>query len=157
MRSAVVYELRYGDTARIAQAIATSLEAAGPVRLVEAAKENSFDVEGIDLLVVGGPTEGHGVSPTLRAILAKVRPDSLEGVAAAAFDTRFRWTVLLSGSAARGIAKTLEAKGARLVAPPESFFVRPSYGPLLEGEIARAAAWAKQIASDFAAASPPAA
>ncbi len=68
----------------------------------------------------------------------------------AAFDTRFRWPELLSGTAARGIAKRLERKGARLIAEPESFFVEHKDGPLTEGELGRAASWARQLATAFA-------
>ncbi len=57
--------------------------------------------------------------------------------------------MLLSGSAARGIASQLGKKGAQLVVEPESFFVGGKEGPLLEGEIVRATAWARQLASDM--------
>ncbi|HEY3081220.1 MAG TPA: flavodoxin domain-containing protein [Chloroflexota bacterium] len=154
MKSIVVYESRYGNTERLARAVAASLEAAGPVRLVEAAGLTTLDLDGVELLVVGGPTEGHGTSATLRAALERLGSDALGGVAAAAFDTRFRWIRLLTGSAAAGIAKILQENGARLVAPPESFFVKPSYGPLLDGEVERAGDWAKTLAAGLAAATP---
>ena len=70
----------------------------------------------------------------------------LRGVATATFDTRLRWPVFLSGSAARGIARALERKGSRLVAPPESFFVNGREGPLAEGELERAGSWAETLA-----------
>lgn len=124
MQSTVVYESRYGNTERIARAIAAGLEAAGPVRLVEAAEETAFDVGGVDLLVVGGPTEGHGPSVTLRARLSQLPPDTLKAVAAATFDTRLTWPAFLAGSAAEVLAQTLRQRGARLVAEPESFLVK---------------------------------
>ena len=65
---------------------------------------------------------------------------------AAAFDTRFKRTHLLTGSAARKIAKALKKKGGTLLAEPESFFVTDTEGPLLEGEIERAKRGAKEIA-----------
>jgi flavodoxin len=102
MNVIVVYESRYGNTGRVARDIAARLAAAGPVRLVEASDDTAFDVKAADLLVVGGPTEGHGVSPTLRKRLEDLPPDALAGVAAAAFDTRLTWPAFLSGSAARG-------------------------------------------------------
>ena len=39
----------------------------------------------------------------------------------------------------------LEKKGGELVIPPEGFYVGDTEGPLLEGELERAADWAKQI------------
>jgi flavodoxin len=153
MSSLVVYESRYGNTAQVARAIAAALEADGPVRLVEAADPSAFDVVGVDLLVVGGPTEGHGVSQSMRARLDRVRPDALGGVAAAAFDTRVNWPAFLSGSAAKGLAKTLQRLGARLVASPESFVVtggKPDC--LVAGEPERARAWASRLGAAAAAA-----
>jgi len=146
MTSAVVYESRYGNTARVARAIAAALEAGGPVRVVEAADPAAFDVAGVDLLVLGGPTEGHGVSETLRARLAQLPPAALAGVAAAAFDTRVNWPGFLMGSAAKGLAKTLERLGARLIAPPESFLVKGGKPDrLVDGEAERAGAWASRL------------
>ena len=61
---------------------------------------------------------------------------------AAAFDTRFDKPTFLTGSAAKGIAKRLRAKGYTLVTPPESFFVDGTEGPVHEGDLERAAEWA---------------
>jgi flavodoxin len=155
MNSTVVYESRYGNTARIAQAIATSLEAAGPVRLVEATDATAFAVAGVDLLVVGGPTEGHGVSPTLRGRLEQLPPDALKDVIVAAFDTRLTWPAILAGASAPGIARILQRKGARLIVPPESFLVTGTKNVhLCDGEIERAGAWAERIRAEVAGRSP---
>lgn len=155
MKSTVVYESRFGNTARIARAIATNLEAVGTVRLVEATDATAFDVAGVDLLVVGGPTEGHGVSPTLRALLKDVPSDALRHVPTATFDTRLTWPAILAGSAARGIAQILQQKGATIVVPPESFLVKGMKDiQLIDGEIERAGAWAEKIRSEVAARSP---
>jgi flavodoxin len=152
MNVIVVYESRYGNTARVAHEIAAALEASGPVRLIEISDATAFDVKDTDLLVVGGPTEGHGMSPTLRARLMAVPPDALRGVALAPFDTRLKLPAFLAGSAARGIAKILQAKGARLVVPPESFLVTGTKEEvhLVEGEIERAGAWAEKVRAEAA-------
>ena len=155
MKSTVVYESRYGNTERIAGAIANSLEAFGPVRLVEAADETAFDVDDVDLIVVGGPTEGHGASVSLRARLLQVPPGALWGVDAATFDTRLTWPAFLAGSAAKGLAQILRQQGARMVAEPESFLVKGTREPhLVDGECERAGTWAAKLATDVRAASP---
>jgi flavodoxin len=157
MKVTVVYGSRYGNTARITQAIAAKLEASGSVRQVEAPDPTAFDLEGVDLPVVGGPTEGHGVSESLRARLNQLPVGALQGRTAAAFDTRSNWPELLSGSAAHGIARSVQQRGARLVVPPESFLIHGLKEPnLLPGEIERASAWAEQLASALSA-GPPAA
>jgi flavorubredoxin len=153
--SSVVYDSRYGNTERVARAIAAALGASGPTRIVEAGDPAAFDTGDVDLLVVGGPTEGHGVSPGLRERLDSLPGGAFRSVAAASFDTRLRLPLFLSGSAAREISEVLAARGARLVAPPESFFVGPRYGPLLDGEVERAAAWATGVAAELAAALRP--
>ena len=43
------------------------------------------------------------------------------------------------------ITDRLEKKEGELIIPPEGFFVEGSEGPLKEGELDRAADWAKQI------------
>ncbi|HEX5414833.1 MAG TPA: flavodoxin family protein [Chloroflexota bacterium] len=146
MKSTVVYESHHGNTARIARAIAHGLEAAGPVRLAEASDPTAFEVAGVDLLVVGGPTEGHGVSQTLRPILNALPPNALKGASLATFDTRLTWPAFLAGSAAHGIAKILQAKGARLVIAPESFLVTGMKEVhLVEGEVERVGGWAERL------------
>jgi hypothetical protein len=45
------------------------------------------------------------------------------------------------------MASKLSKTGARLVAPPESFFVAGSEGPLAEGELTHAASWSRELLS----------
>jgi flavodoxin len=156
MKSIVVYESRYGNTAHIARAIATGLEAAGPVQVVEVGDMTAFDITGVDLLVIGGPTEGHGVSLTLREWLTHVPPEVLRDVNVAAFDTRLNWPAFLAGSAAHGIAQVLQRKGAKLLIPPESFLVSGMKDVhLVDGEIERAGVWAERIRADCVVSQQP--
>jgi len=145
MRTLIVYESQFGNTAELARAIAASLEALGPTELCDV-RQQTFDYQGVGLLVVGGPTQGHGVSKALVAALEHMPSDSLNGVWAAAFDTRVKWPKWLSGSAADGIARQLERKGARLAAPPATFLVEGKEGPLAKGEVERAQEWTRVIA-----------
>lgn len=149
MNALVVYESRFGNTERIAQAIGAALDTGAPptVASYEAVAEVPA---GLDLVVVGAPTHAHGVPAEFKTFLDKLPDDALDGVAVATFDTRYRKPALLTGSAARGIAKRLGRKGARLVAPPESFFIEHSEGPLEQGEVERAAAWAHGLAETVA-------
>ena len=151
MNALVVYDSKFGNTERVARAIGEALRENGAVDVRPVAEVDGIP-PGIDLLVIGGPTRGHGADPALKAFLARVPPQAVAGIATAAFDTRFRWPVFLSGSAARGIAKRLERKGARLVVEPESFFVEHSEGPLADGEIGRAGVWARSLAGALAVA-----
>ncbi|MGH2456036.1 MAG: flavodoxin family protein [Candidatus Limnocylindria bacterium] len=155
MNSLVVYASRSGNTRAVAEAIATQLSSRGPAQLLAADEVGPELPPGLDLLVVGGPTEGHGMTEPMTALLDRLNTFSVRGIAAAAFDTRVRWPRWLSGSAAEGIGQRLEQLGARVVVPAESFMV--STKPVLEpGELKRAADWASNLADLVAAAAGPA-
>jgi flavodoxin len=145
MRSIVIYGSRSGNTERIATVIAETLRAAGTVRLLTADEAPAVLDERVDLVVVGGPTEGHKMTEPVTKFFDRLAPGAFAGALGAAFDTRIRLPRWLSGSAAAGISRRLRRAGARLVAPEESFFVTKQ--PALEaGEVERAAAWAASLA-----------
>jgi flavodoxin len=145
MRVLVVYDSKFGNTEKLAQSIAEQLRQRGHVTVTTADKPQGTTLEeAVDLLVVGGPTQGHGSSRAMRGWLEGLKPN--HGIPAAAFDTRFvkpRW---LTGSAAKVIAGRLVALGFDLIADPESFFVAHGDGPLVDGELERAAGWADTLA-----------
>ena len=158
MRALVVFDTTFGNTARLARTIGEVLTAGvgGTVDVRAVALVGLADLTGLDLLVVGGPTQRHGLSRTLGEWLDGLGHGTLPGVRAAAFDTRYRMPRLLTGSAAMGTARRLGRAGCRLVVAPESFFVerdRPPKGEkrhhavegLEPGEVERAAAWARTL------------
>jgi hypothetical protein len=49
------------------------------------------------------------------------------------------------GAAAKGIASRLEARGYKLVADPEGFFIQEAEGPLDQGELERALQWGRSL------------
>lgn len=140
MKALVIYESTFGNTERVARAIGEKLGAGIPVEVV-AAGRGLLDIRGVDLLVVGGPTQGHGAGPAARKLLEELEPEAVRGVLVAAFDTRLNWAKWLSGSAAAVIARRLEEKGGKMIAPPESFIVSGKKGPLADGELERAGIW----------------
>jgi len=142
MNALLVYDSTYGNTAQIAQAIGEAI--GGEVLL--AGEANSADLNDFDLLIVGSPTHGGWFAEGIRDLL-EASP-ALEGIHVAAFDTRTVtiWNRILPfGYAAPRIAQRLEEKGGILLAPPEGFVVLGTKGPLREGELDRAADWAKGI------------
>ena len=146
MRTLVVYDSKFGNTEQLARGIARRLEALGPVeaRAVDGAYPRL--AERVNLLVLGGPTEGHGMSSRMRAFTDTFAASSLAGTRVAVFDTRFRMSPLLTGSAAKRIARRLRLLGVPLVTPPESFFVTRKGEPQLEqGERERAETWADTL------------
>ncbi len=144
MRAVVLFDSEYGNTRKIAEAIAEVLEKRYDVELLPAA-----DAERItrrpDLLLVGSPT--HHRRPTKR-ILAAIRSlpaDVLNRVSAAAFCTRYDRPRFLTGAASLGIARALSRRGARIEIAAESFQVSYRGGELVPGERSRARRWAFQL------------
>ena len=170
MRSVIVYESMFGNTREIADAIASALAEAGEVVVVPVSHATPEVLDGIDLLVVGGPTHAHSMSsaqtrkgapqyveksdgdlhlepdyegPGLRDWFQKLQ---VAPVSAAAFDTRVDISAVLSGRASKGIASRLRKHGCRLVAEPESFLVDKS-NHLLPDEAERARVWGAVLAA----------
>jgi flavodoxin I len=146
MKALIVYDSVYENTEKIAKAIAGAITLPNEVKVLRADEANPSELESIDLLIVGSPTQGGKPTPAIQEFLNKVSEPAIKGINVAAFDTRFstRW-VRIFGYAAGRIAGNLKGKGGTLVAPPEGFFVKGREGPLKEGEVERAASWAKGI------------
>jgi hypothetical protein len=169
VKAVIAYESIYGNTRQIAEAIAAGLEPLGEVELVSVNHGDAGAADGADALVVGGPTHMHGLATSMSRKQAaqaaeeeedvSVEPGAADGPGlrkwlsqragdgkpAAAFDTRLDRSPLLTGAAARGIAKRLRRRGYEVIADPESFLVEDSEGPLAEGELERARAWGASL------------
>jgi len=153
MNSLVIYGSRYGNTQKIAYAIAAGLRAWGAVDVLAAENAQDIRLHSYDLVVVGGPTEGHGITKAMVDYVDRIG-EFFAGVNAAAFDTRLTWPKWMSGSAASDMAKRLERFGARLVAQPASFLVTGKPPALEPGELERAEGWARSLAAKVGAATP---
>jgi flavodoxin I len=147
MHILVIYESQFGNTEQIARAIAQALGECGSVHLVPMVKTDDALEQGVDLLVLGSPTQHHGATPEMLAWLDHIPPNTLDGMSIAVFDTRYHMSKLFSGSAAQVIGKEVRNRGGRLIAPPESFFVTVREGPLEAGEVERAVVWANALAA----------
>jgi len=141
----IVYDSVYGNTEQIARAIGGAITLPNEVKIVRAGEANPSELGTLDLLVIGSPTQGGRPTSPVRGFLDKIPSTVIKDVKVAAFDTRIpsKWAGIF-GYAAGRIAKTLKGKCGDLVAS-EGFFVKGTEGPLKEGELERAAAWAKEI------------
>ena len=151
MKSLVVYHSQFGNTKKLADAIARRLEPSGSALVVSVESATPQELGSVDLLVIGGPTQAHGMSPAMRGLMSTVTRQAVGGAVAAAFDTRLAGPVLLTGSAARSIAGRLRNAGVKLVAEPASFLVKGKEPLLVDGELARAEAWADTLAAQVPA------
>jgi flavodoxin len=160
MKVMVVYDSMYGNTQQIAQAIGEALGSQAEVGVYRVGELRPEQLVGLDLLVVGSPTQRFNATPAVSSLLNSLPPGALKGRRVAAFDTRLTeqemksmssvlsFSARLAGAsayAAKHIASAMQKKGGELVAPPEGFYVEGGEGPLVEGELERAAAWARQI------------
>ena len=150
MQTVVVYDTKFGNTEKVAHAIARGVATIASVQVMDTVEAAQSLTERPDLLVVGGPTQRRGPSPELRAFVDSLPRQNLQGATVASFDTRYRGSTWIMGSAAAEVAKRIGKAGGRLIARPESFFMSRG-GPLerqsLEaGELERAETWGRAVA-----------
>ncbi|MEV8510467.1 flavodoxin domain-containing protein [Actinoplanes sp. NPDC051475] len=162
MKALVIYESMYGNTEKVARAIADGLRDGYEVTVADVATmPRAF---GVDLLVAGGPTHAFGMTrPSTREQArqqGEVRPGAVDaglrewlvcaptlgGVAAAAFDTKVD-KPFLPGSAGRRAQRQLRRLGCRIVRPAQSFLVTGTAGPLAPDEEQRARHWGAELAA----------
>jgi hypothetical protein len=169
MKALVVYESMFGNTARIAQAIAAGLRETMDVDLCEVQDAPTSPSDEIDLIVAGGPTHAFSMSRTGTRTDAIARGAAhgkvdfglrewIEGIPAGrhasslvTFDTRVTKVRHLPGSAARSAAKAGHKHGFASYAKPESFYVEDTSGPLHGGEQERATTWGRELGTLVAA------
>ena len=155
MKALIIYDSVYGNTEKIARAIAGAMTPSDEVKVLQVGEANPSELESIDLLIVGSPTHGGRPTPAIQEFLSKIPANALRNIRVTSFDTRIlakdrgvglRILLGVVGYAAGRIADSLKGKGGYLAAPPEGFIVEGNEGPLKEGELERAASWAKEIA-----------
>jgi flavodoxin len=155
MKTLVIYDSVFGNTEKIAYAIANAAGSQADVEVLRASEATPEQLADWGLLVVGSPTRGFRPTEVVTNLLKRIPSKALRGARAAAFDTRFkadeldsaglRFVVRSGGYAATRIATQLKKAGAELMVAPEGFYVEDTEGPLKAGELERAAAWAKSI------------
>ena len=156
MKSLVIYDSLYSNTEKIAQVIGEVLGLLGDVAIKRVGEVNMEDLAGLDLLILGSPTQQFRATAVMKDFLKRIPANGLKGVKVAAFDTRLTqrnidgtpvlpYFVKLFGYAAEPMSNGLKKKGGKLVVPPEGFYVEGTEGPLQAGELERAADWAKNL------------
>ena len=167
MKIIVLYDSYFGNTEKIAAAIASGMDTSSGTVYLDSRRSPMIklllkisdlqpeQLSGCDLLVAGSPTRGFRPSEALKNWLKLLPAHSLRGIKTAAFDTRlspeytpngFLWLMVkIFGYAAKPIADGLVKKGAKNVIKPAGFIVKDTEGPLKEGEVERAAQWGAQV------------
>jgi len=139
LRGIVVYDSNYGNTERVARALARGLEEGMEVDCLSIGEVNPGRLQEYDFIALGGPTHMIRPSKPMKEFLEGLRAVDLEGVRGFSFDTRNesrmngRGWLLLENSAARVIEGALRRSGAKIVRPRLSALVEGREGPLYEG------------------------
>jgi flavodoxin len=168
MKALVVYESMFGNTQQIARAVADGLGESVDVQLIEVAEAPADTGPDVALIVAGGPTHAFSMSREntradaiskgahegerefgLREWMAAL-PSGQHSEKVATFDTKIKSMRRLPGSAAKSGAKAAHRHGYESVSNAESFYVDDVDGPLLDGELDRARAWGRQLATSMA-------
>jgi hypothetical protein len=178
MRALVVFESMFGNTEKIAGAVARGLQLEGiDTGLVEVRSAPHRLAADLDLLVVGGPTHGFSMSRAstradavrqgapserattgLREWLECVELDAERAPELATFDTRVTKVRWLPQAAGPSAARAGRRRGLETIAKPHGFLVDDIHGPLVEHELERAVEWGRHLGVslvDLAAATGP--
>lgn len=165
MRAIVVFESLWGNTEKVARAVADGLESVAPVAVV-AVETAPSALDDYDLVVVGGPTHAFSMSrPSTRETAVKTQhaPRLVERgirewlgelsqvvhpICAVTFDTKVE-SPPLPGSAAKAARHELRSRGFDVSIPSQTFRVHGYEGPLVDGELERAAAWGAELAASL--------
>ena len=161
MRALVVYESLWGNTEKVARAIAAELAVTMQVDVVDVDSAPNT-IAGYDLVAVGGPTHAFSmtrVSTRQTAVKQNGAPSAPQRgirewldvltptenhVKAVTFDTRAN-APRLPGSAARAAKQELGSLGFEIPLKQKTFRVHGYEGPLVDGELEKAAVWAREV------------
>jgi len=153
MKGTVVYDTSYGNTKKIAEAIAETLKESGvEVDLFDVKDVKKLSAKDYHFLVLGSPTRFGTMSFAIKGFLGKVKSEEWMNKPFAAFDTENPENIERARiekkewSAAEKIAAKLREKKMNQLLPVLKAAVLGQKGPLVEGEIERTKEYAKGLA-----------
>ncbi|MDD1721264.1 MAG: flavodoxin family protein [Euryarchaeota archaeon] len=145
MKALVIYDSLYGNTEKVARALASGMREGGID--VECVRANTVDVgtlRAYDMIVIGGPTHSMGLSDTMKTFTKQLKEAAVKNKQAFAFDTKY--DSRFAGSAGKKIEQRMKQNGMKVVVPHASAIVLGKEGPLKEGTEAQF----KQIGTELA-------
>ena len=146
MQALIVYFSKFGNTHKIADAIAGAFPRQANVSTIDFEHLTLDHLVNIDLLVMGSPTHNMNLPKTVKPLLENFPKRTLPGTPVAAFDTSYQMSWMLNQfTAAKHLARKLRKIGGKLLLPPEIFLVTGREGPLMDGELQRAEKWAESL------------
>jgi len=151
MNALVVYYSQFGNTRQVAEAVVEVFQGMGVARTLSADQLTAADLQDVDLVVMGTPTHKMNLPEAVRPVFEELPRRILRGVPIAAFDTSYKMSTFLTRfTAAKRVDRKLRKLGGKRLVPPETFHVEEHHeGPLYDGELERAKAWAETILSRY--------
>ena len=131
-KAIIIYDTKFGNTEKIAKSLASGMNEQGiEVDCVKVEDVQINKLTEYNLLAIGGPTHGFGMSKPIKEFIEKLEHVDLQDKNAFAFDTKN--SSRFWGSAAKGIEKRLKRLGLNIVKPAASAIVKGLKGPLQDG------------------------
>ncbi|MEM3562851.1 MAG: flavodoxin family protein [Candidatus Jordarchaeaceae archaeon] len=143
----IVYWSKYGNTKQVAEAIAKGIIEAKKAEVVVKNVKDAEPEEVLkyDALIIGSPNHGGGPVGDIKNFLKKLEKINLKEKSVAVFDTHARDDIKTVQKMEKQIREKLP--GLKLVAPGLAAQVKGYLkGPLVEGELAKAEEFGKNIA-----------
>lgn len=142
----VCYESKYGNTKRLAEAIADEMQRVGGTEVTTSALR-AFDIDDLanyDMLLLGGPTHFGGPTRRVTKFIDALGKRNVHGKLAAVFDT------YLGEDFEKSVKKMEEqiraqVPGLTIRAPGLSIRVEDIKGPIVEGELLKCKDFVKQL------------
>jgi menaquinone-dependent protoporphyrinogen IX oxidase len=154
MKGIIIYDTSYGNTQKIAEALAETLKEAGietDIFLIKKVKKLSG--KEYNFLALGSPTKYGTMSFAMKFFLGKIKSEEWTNKPFIAFDTENPENVEKSRaenknwSAAEKIAEKLKEKNMNQLLPVLKGLVQGWKGPLVDGEIENTKNYANEMAT----------
>ena len=154
MKTLVVYDSAYGNTAKVAGAMCESLKVFGATMSLLVSEVKPIDLDQLDVLFIGSPTQGGRATESIMGFIDELPDNVVNNTSLAVFDTRLeaseqkkvlQFLMRVIGYAAPKMAVALRRKGSKVLSDPQGFVVQDKEGPLRKGELEEAKAWAREI------------
>ena len=133
MKALIIYDSLFGNTEKVARALASGLREGGAD--VDCTRAAEVDVAGLhanDMLVIGGPTHKRGLSEPMKEFIERLNDVDLTDIKGFAFDTK-QEPRFLTGSAGKHIEQKMKQRHMRVVKRHASAIVLGREGPVAEG------------------------
>ncbi len=155
MKAVVVYDSFFGNTAKIAETIGSTLEKKYEVHAISVNQLNKVDLKHAQLLIVGSPTRAFEPTKPIVSFLRPLKAADYPSLKVAFFDTRMdvkkvnnkvlNFFVKFRGYALDTMEKIGKKSGFSSAHLGIGFIVEDSEGPLADGEIEKAVQWSNDL------------